>query len=344
MKLLAERGVRSSRAARARDCPAARSPTASCCSASTGSATILSIDAENGRAVVEPGVVNATLTPRRRPVRPALRARSVEPDGVHDRRQRGRERGRAALPQVRRDAEPRARGHRAAARRRDRHARQRRRRDGGLRPARRLRRAPKAASASRSTSRCGSTPHPAGGAHAARRLLVRATPRRRRCRRSSRGHRAGGAGDDGPGDDPRGRGVDLRGGLPDRCGGGAADRARRGGGRARRRRARVSRALPRGRRARRARRAPTPPIARGSGRDARRRSARWDASRRTSSCRMPSCRARGCPRCSRRIHAIGAATRRAGLQRVSRGRRQPAPEHRLRRERPGRRPRACTRR
>ena len=53
----------------------------------------------------------------------------------------------------------------------------------------------------------------------------------------------------------------------------------------------------------------TKPIARDSGRDARRRSARWAACRRTSSCRTPSFRARGCPRCSPRSHRIGQAHR-----------------------------------
>ena len=47
-------------------------------------------------------------------------------------------------------------------------------------------------------------------------------------------------------------------------------------------------------------RARTRRSARDSGRDARRRSARWAASRRISSCRTPSFRARSCPRCCAR--------------------------------------------
>ena len=155
------------------------------------------------RAVVEPGVVNAALDARRRAVRAALRARSVEPGRVHDRRQRRRERGRAALPQVRRHAQSRrSRVTVAAARRRDRHARQRRRRDATATTCSARSSAPRAASASRSTSRCGSTPQPAGGAHAARRLHV---GRRRGARGVGDhrvGHRAGGARDDGRADDP----------------------------------------------------------------------------------------------------------------------------------------------
>ena len=68
----------------------------------------------------------------------------------------------------------------------------------------------------------------------------------------------------------------------------------------------------------------TRPSARGSGRDARKRSARWAACRRTSSCRTPSCRARKLPEVLAEIHRIGEATSRAGVQRLSRRRRQPA--------------------
>src|SRR3989441_11557181 len=58
---------------------------------------------------------------RRRPPRPALYPRPLEPDRVHARRQRRRELGRPALPEVRRHREPRA-GARGGARhgRRDR--------------------------------------------------------------------------------------------------------------------------------------------------------------------------------------------------------------------------------
>ena len=53
----------------------------------------------------------------------------------------------------------------------------------------------------------------------------------------------------------------------------------------------------------------TTPSARGSGRDARRRSARWGASRSPSSCRTRSSRARSCPRCSPRSRRSARGTR-----------------------------------
>ena len=109
-----------------------------------------------GSRVVEPGVVNARAHRAPRTARSALRARSVEPGGVHDRRQRRRERGRAALPQVRRHARITCSrstvvlpdGEVVTLGSADRRARR-------LRPARRIRRLAKDASASRSTSRCG---------------------------------------------------------------------------------------------------------------------------------------------------------------------------------------------
>ena len=146
-----------------------RSPTASSLVGLNRLNRILAIDAENRLAVVEPGVVNATLTRAAARVRAALRARSVQPERVHHRRQRGGERRRPALPQVRRDAEPRRRRHRAAARRRGRHARRRGRRGRRLRPARRVRR--QRGLLRRRARRHGPAgARSAGGAHAARRL------------------------------------------------------------------------------------------------------------------------------------------------------------------------------
>ena len=55
--------------------------------------------------------------PGPRPTRPALRPRPVEPAGVHDRRQRGEQLGRPALPGLRGDQRPRAGARGGAARR-----------------------------------------------------------------------------------------------------------------------------------------------------------------------------------------------------------------------------------
>ena len=63
---------------------------------------ILDIDFENRCAVVQPGVTNLAISGAVRACRLLLRARSVEPDRLHHRRQRRREFGRRALPQIRR--------------------------------------------------------------------------------------------------------------------------------------------------------------------------------------------------------------------------------------------------
>ena len=82
---------------------------------------ILSVDLANRRAVVEPGVTNLAITEA--VARPGLllRARPVQPAGLHHRRQRGGELRRRALPEVRLHGQPRARPG-------DRHPRRRHRR------------------------------------------------------------------------------------------------------------------------------------------------------------------------------------------------------------------------
>ena len=72
----------------------------------------------------------------RRGARLLLRARSLEPAGVHDRGQRRRELGRRALPEVRLHDAPRHGADLRAARRRGRRARRRSSRPGRPRPAR----------------------------------------------------------------------------------------------------------------------------------------------------------------------------------------------------------------
>ena len=93
---------RSSRAAPAPAFRAARcrSATACCCRSRSSCASSRSIPLAR-TARVQPGVRNLAISEAAAPLRPLLRARSVEPDRVHDRRQRRREFGRRALPQVR---------------------------------------------------------------------------------------------------------------------------------------------------------------------------------------------------------------------------------------------------
>ena len=98
---------------------------------------ILEIDIERGQVVVEPGVANLDVTRAVGVGGLLLRARPVVAAGLHDRRQRRRELGRRALPQVRLHGQPRPRGGDRAAGRRARRAVRLGRRP---RPARRLRR------------------------------------------------------------------------------------------------------------------------------------------------------------------------------------------------------------
>ncbi len=75
------------------------------------------LDLENERAVVQPGVVNLDVTLAVQADRLFLRARPLQPAGLHHRRQRGRERRRPAHARLRRDHQPRARARVRAARR-----------------------------------------------------------------------------------------------------------------------------------------------------------------------------------------------------------------------------------
>ena len=132
---------RSSPAAPAPGCPAARCRTPTACSSSPrGCAASCEIDRDDQRAVVEPGVINLQVTRAAAAARLLLRARPVQPAGLLDRRQRRGELRRRALPEVRLHHQPRHR-------RRVRHPRWRRgpssaarRPTRRLRPARRVRR------------------------------------------------------------------------------------------------------------------------------------------------------------------------------------------------------------
>ena len=98
---------------------------------------ILDIDYDNRCVVAQPGVTNLGITHAVAARRLLLRARPVEPDRLHDRRQCRREFGRRALPQIRAHDQQRARRRDGADRRRDRPARRQASRRRGLRSARR---------------------------------------------------------------------------------------------------------------------------------------------------------------------------------------------------------------
>ena len=101
---------RSSPAGRAPGWPAARCrSTAPVVIVTTKMNRILSVDPDDRVAWVEPGVLNLDLSRAVAAPRPPLRARPVEPAGVLDRRQRGQQLRRAALPGLRRDERPRPR-------------------------------------------------------------------------------------------------------------------------------------------------------------------------------------------------------------------------------------------
>ena len=88
---------------------------------------ILKVDPASRTAVVQCGVRNLAISEAAAPLRPVLRARPFQPDRLHHRRQRRRELGRRALPEVRPDAAQRAEGARLHGRRRAGGVRQRRR-------------------------------------------------------------------------------------------------------------------------------------------------------------------------------------------------------------------------
>ena len=84
---------------------------------------ILDIDYDNRCVVAQPGVTNLGISHAVAARGLLLRARPVEPDRLHDRRQCRREFGRRALPEIRADDEQSARPRNGADRRRDRPAR-----------------------------------------------------------------------------------------------------------------------------------------------------------------------------------------------------------------------------
>ncbi len=94
---------------------------------------ILEVSIRDRYAVVESGVVNVWLTRIAGGDRLSLRTRSVEPGGMHDRRQRCDQLGRAAHAQVRRDGQPHQRDDARHARRHGRRDRRGHRRQPGLR-------------------------------------------------------------------------------------------------------------------------------------------------------------------------------------------------------------------
>ena len=81
-------------------------------SRSTGSTACCALDPDTRTAVVEPGVINLDVSRAARAARAGLRARPVQPVGLHDRRQPRVQLRRRALPQARDDQQPRARASR----------------------------------------------------------------------------------------------------------------------------------------------------------------------------------------------------------------------------------------
>ena len=155
----------------------------------------------------------------------SLRARSVEPAVLLDRRQPRQQLGRAALPRVRRHERPHRRGRGRAGRRFSGDARRSHGRAGGVRPAGRLRRK-RGHHGHRHQDRGAPHSKSAGTVHDAARL-------RHGARRSHGGerHHCGGRGsrgdrDDGRGHHPRRRAI-RRCGLSHRRGCCAAGRGRR---------------------------------------------------------------------------------------------------------------------
>ena len=274
-------------------------------------------------------MLNLDLTRAVAPPRAALRARSVVAAGLHDRRQRRHQRGRAALPGRRRHERARARGRRGA--------RPTARSPGSAassptRPATTCgaaSSAPRARWASRPGSRCGSCPNPPAvatmlcafgsvddAAATVSGTIAAGDPARR-------------ARDDGRAHHRCGRGLRRR-GLSARRRSRAARRARRAGRGVAEQVDAVREIATRARRGVGSASPPTTPSARCCGRAASRRSARSPASRPTTTCTTRSCRAPSSSRC------CGASTRSPTThrarhdERVPRRRRQPAPADRVR--------------
>ena len=202
---------------------------------------VLEVDYDNQIAVVEPGLVNLHLSWAVGPAGLLLRARSLEPAGLHHRRQHREQLGRPAHAQVRRDDQPRARPRGRAARRRDRCGSAARRATRRATTWSASSSAPRAPSASRPRSSSASSRSP----QAVKTVLAVFDAGRPGLGGGVRHHRARPRarrdGDDRPAHDPGGRGrVRLR--LPARRGGRAPDRAgrprRRHGGAGRAHRAR----------------------------------------------------------------------------------------------------------
>ncbi len=189
------------------------------------------IDFDNRVAVVEPGVTNLAVTQAVEHAGLLLRARSVLADRLHDRRQRGGELRRRALPEIRHDHQQPARLRDRADDRRDRPHRRQASRCRRLRPARRHHRL--GGPARRRHRDHGADSQEARmRARRAGRLCVVGGRRRMRQPDHRRRHHPGRHGDDGPAGDPRGRGIRPR-RLSARCRGAADRRGRRPAGRGR---------------------------------------------------------------------------------------------------------------
>ena len=209
---------------------------------------ILEVDLDNGRVVVEPGVTNIAVSQAVGPDA-LLPARPVQPDRLHDRRQRGRELRRRALLQVRLHDQLRDRARGRAAGRRAVHARRPRARPARATTCSARSSAPRARSASPRGSGCASSRSP--------RRCARSSPSSARPCRPARPSRRSSPAGIVPG------AIEMMDNLSIQAAEGATDagyphgRGRRAGGRARRLRGRVRGALRAGGRRSASARAPT---------------------------------------------------------------------------------------